>query len=231
MINWILWDIDGTLLDFLAAEKYAIRKCFSLMGMGVCTDEMLARYSALNRQYWKRMEAGEITRQEVLIGRFRAFFETEGLDVSKAEEFNLRYQYHLGDHAVFLPHAKETVLQMKKEYRQCAVTNGTALAQSRKLRASGLDRLLDAVFISEKMGYEKPNRRFFDSVFAALNAAREETVLIGDSLTSDIQGAMNAGIRSVLYNPGGNAVPAAYSPDYTVRDLAEIPALPLFQKK
>ena len=97
MITTILWDVDGTLLDFLAAEKAAIRTLFAEFGFGECTDEAIARYSKINRRYWEKLENGELTKPEVLVGRFREFFETEGLDVTAAPAFNERYQVCLGD--------------------------------------------------------------------------------------------------------------------------------------
>ena len=88
MIKAILWDIDGTLLNFEEAEKNAIRACFASHGLGECTDEMLKRYSTINRKYWEALEKGELTKPQVLVGRFREFFETEGLPVEKAESVN-----------------------------------------------------------------------------------------------------------------------------------------------
>ena len=74
MIKVILWDIDGTLLDFLKAEHAALQTCFSVFSLGECIDEMIARYSAINRTYWERLERGEITKAQVLVERFREFF-------------------------------------------------------------------------------------------------------------------------------------------------------------
>ena len=101
MVKAILWDVDGTLLDFLAAEKTAVRRLFREFGLGECTDEMVARYSAINDSYWKRLERGEITKQQVLIGRYREFFAEVGVDPSLAEPFNARYQHALGDTVVY----------------------------------------------------------------------------------------------------------------------------------
>ena len=89
MIKVILWDIDGTLLNFGMSEKYAIRKCFSTYGLGECTDEMLARYSAINRKYWERLERLELTREQVLVGRFRESFETEGISTECVRWWNV----------------------------------------------------------------------------------------------------------------------------------------------
>ncbi len=202
MYNCVLWDIDGTLLDFLQAEAHGIRTCFSLFGLGTCTDEMLARYSAINRCWWEKLERGECTKQEILEGRFREFFESEGLPTDCVAEFNTAYQVHLGDRVFFYEGGHETVLSLKERgIAQYAVTNGTAIAQDRKLKNSGLDLLLDGIFISERVGFEKPDPRFFDAVFSKIPFTRAETVLIGDSLTGDMQGGINAGIAHWWYNP------------------------------
>lgn len=222
MIKAILWDIDGTLLDFLKAEAYGIRKCFSIFGLGECTDAMMERYSGINRIWWQRLERGECSKPEVLEGRFKDFFAAEGIDFNKIDEFNLAYQFHLGDHAFFSNNALETVKALQGKAAQYAVTNGTALAQDRKLEKSGLDRLLDGIFISERVGFEKPDKRFFEAVFDAIPYKKEECIIVGDSLTSDIRGGMNAGIRTVFYNPKNICPPEEYHIDYSIQNLKEI---------
>ncbi len=202
MIKVILWDIDGTLLDFGAAEKAAIHQCFASHDMGECTDEMLGRYVAINRKYWEALERGELTKTEVLVGRFREFFEAEGLPVEKAESFNAQYQVRLGDTVVFCDNAFELVQKYKNQLKQYAVTNGTKVAQDRKLRNSKLDTVFDGIFISDVLGVEKPNKGFFDLVFAEIgDYAKDEVLIVGDSLTSDIRGGNNAGILTCWYNP------------------------------
>ena len=118
MITTILWDVDGTLLDFLAAEKAAIRTLFAEFGFGECTDEAIARYSKINRRYWEKLENGELTKPEVLVGRFREFFETEGLDVTAAPAFNERYQVCLGDTIVFRDDSYEIVKSLRGRVKQ-----------------------------------------------------------------------------------------------------------------
>ena len=158
MIKVILWDIDGTLLNFEMSEKYAIRKCFEICKLGECTDEMLIQYSKINRKYWEKLERGELSKQEILVGRFKEFFEVQGLDIERAEFFNSEYQVRLGDHAFYNDDGEQLVKKFKEMgIRQYAVTNGTAIAQQRKLKISGLDKLLDGVFISDVIGIEKPN--------------------------------------------------------------------------
>ena len=222
MIRVILWDIDGTLLDFAAAERVAIRECFATFGLGECTDEMLARYSVINRQHWEKLERKELTKPQVLIGRFEVFFAEEGL-VADCAAFNAEYQVRLGDTVCFHDDGYELVQQLKGRVRQYAVTNGTKVAQQRKLRNSGLDVLLDGVFISEDIGAEKPDIAFFHPVWKTIGSyAPNEVLIVGDSLTSDMQGGNNAGIRCCWYNPKGAPAPEHLKIDYNIRDLREI---------
>ena len=223
MIKAILWDIDGTLLDFLKSEEYGIRQCFKEFQLGECTDEMLRRYSAINRKWWEKLERSECTKPEVLVGRYREFFAAEGISCDRVEEFNDSYQIHLGDKAFFHEGGEEAVRALKGRYLQYAVTNGTAVAQDRKLQKSGLDQLLDGIFISEKLGFEKPDVRFFEAVFSAIPCKREECIIIGDSLTSDMQGGINAGIETWWYNPKG--LSADRPVDRIIKNLSEIPTL------
>lgn len=102
----VLWDVDGTLLDFVAAEKAAIQSLFQEFGLGRCTDGMLARYSEINREYWRKLERGEMSKQQILVKRFEDFFREEGLDVSLGEAFNAAYQVRLGDTIVFCDDSK-----------------------------------------------------------------------------------------------------------------------------
>ena len=223
MIKVILWDVDGTLLDFEAAEKVAIRQCFASHDMGECTDEMLSRYIVINRKYWEALERGELTKPEVLVGRFREFFETEGLPVKHAESFNKEYQVRLGDTIVFCDNAFELLQKHKGQIKQYAVTNGTKVAQDRKLKNSKLDTLFDGIFISDVLGVEKPNKEFFDKVFEAIgNYEKDEVIIVGDSLTSDIKGGNNAGILTAWYNPKRIENAKNVNIDFQISNLWEI---------
>ena len=202
MIKVILWDIDATLLDFLAAEKAAIDFCFNKFGLGTCTEEMLKRYSVINRRYWEMLEKGEMSKPEILVNRFKEFFETEGLNADCAKEFNDTYQVALGDTICFRDNGYELVKKLKDQYKQYVVTNGTFIAQERKLRKSGIGELVEESFISDLIGYEKPAMEFFDHVFGKIGRyEKDEVLIIGDSLTSDMQGGNNAGIICCWYNP------------------------------
>lgn len=222
-IRVVLWDIDGTLLNFEAAETYAIRACFAALGLGECTDAMLADYSGINRKYWQRLERGELTKPQVLEGRFLEFFGKYGLDTGCVAQFNARYQVALGDTFCFHENGLETVQALRGHVRQYAVTNGTAIAQKRKLAGSGLDQLLDGVFISEEVGVEKPGVEFFHRVFGQIGEfSPEEVLIVGDSLTSDIRGGNNAGILCCWFNPQNKPAKEGLRIDYQIRHLAQV---------
>lgn len=202
MIKVILWDIDATLLDFLAAEKAAIRFCFEKYGLGECSDEMLGRYSVINKRYWEMLERGEMSKPEILVGRFKEFFESEGIETHCAEAFNDTYQVALGDTICFRDNGYELVEKLQGQYRQFVVTNGTFVAQERKLAKSGIGALVEEAFISDLIGYEKPSIEFFNYAFERIGQyEKDEVIIIGDSLTSDMQGGNNAGILCCWYNP------------------------------
>lgn len=226
MIKVILWDIDGTLLNFEAAEKVAIRACFEKLSLGNCTDEMLQTYSKINKEYWKRLERGEMTKPEILVARFVDFFREYHLDVDKAPAFNEEYQIRLGDTAVFYDGGDEVVTALKGKVLQCAVTNGTKVAQDRKLKNSGLDQLLDHIFISEEIGIEKPGIGFFEKVFSVIGDYKpEEILIVGDSLTSDMQGGNNAGIKTCWFNLDGKKNDSGLRIDYEISSLKEVPSI------
>ena len=201
MIKTILWDVDRTLLDFDAAERAAIQSLFVEFGLGECSEEQVARYSVLNME----------------------FFAEEGIDVSLAPQFNDAYQLRLGDTIVYRDDSYEIVKSLRGKVRQCVVSNGTVVAQTKKLTRSGLGALMDGVFLSEQLGAEKPKKKFFDQVFAAIGPVEKgETMIVGDSLTSDIRGGDNAGIVTCWYNPEGIKAPEGYRIDHEIRDLHEV---------
>lgn len=221
MYRAILWDVDGTLLNFLKSENAAIKECFQVCELGECTDEMVHTYSEINEGYWRMLERHEITKPELFRRRFEELFSEYGLSYD-TDKFNKLYQQTLGNHIFPNDDSIELVKSLKGKIRQYAVTNGSFTAQERKLRRSGLDRLLDGIFISDVIGFEKPSRLFFDSVFDQIQESREEAIIVGDSLTSDILGGNNAGISCCWYNPENKPSPAGLRIDYTISNLNQI---------
>ena len=223
MYKYLLWDVDGTVLDFLASEAYAIKFLFKKYKIGECSDEMIELYSGINAKYWQMLERNELTKAEILVGRFREFFEKVGVDTAIAEEFNKEYQLTLGDHIEFVDKAEEMLLSEKGKYTIVAVTNGTKVAQEKKLRLSGLVNIFDYIFISEDVGEEKPNKGYFDYVFKKLGITdKSEVLLIGDSLTSDMKGGMIAGIDTCWFNPTHSPNTLGIPVTYEIDDLGDI---------
>ena len=226
MIQILLWDVDGTLLDFHAAESAAIKSLFGEFSLGGCSEDMIRRYSQINELYWQRLERNEITKPQVLVGRFEQFFQEIGVPQALASEFNRQYQLRLGDTIIYRDNSISIVKKLRGKVSQYVVSNGTIIAQKKKLLLSGLGELMDGVFLSEEIGAEKPNRAFFDAVFDAIRpSSLSEVMMIGDSLTSDIQGGNNAGILTCWYNPDQKPAPLDYDIDYKITDLHEVISL------
>ena len=226
MIKTILWDVDETLLDFGAAQRAALITLFSEFGLGPCTDAMVARYDAINHIFWQRLERGEITKPEVLIGRFEQFFSEYGIDPAVSVPFNDRYQLCLGDTIVHRDDCIKLIDLLRGRVRQYIVSNGTVIAQAKKLDRSGIGKRMDGVFLSEALDAEKPSPAFFDKVFDAIGPVdRSEVMIVGDSLTSDMQGGMNAGIVTCWYDPKGAPAPEGYRIDHVIANLWDL--LPL----
>ena len=223
MIKVLLWDIDGTILNFLAAEKEAMKKCFEVCGLGVCTDEMIERYSKINKKYWEMLERGELIKPQVLVGRFEEFFKSEGIITDCASKFNKEYQVRLGDTICFHDDAYELLKSFRGTVKQYAVTNGTKVAQDKKLNLSGLREIFDDVFISEELGVEKPGIGFFEKVWERIGRYESnEVMIIGDSLTSDMRGGNNAGILCCWYNPKKVVNDKGVRIDYEIDDLQKV---------
>ena len=199
----ILWDVDGTLLDFLASEKWALKEAFRSFGMEI-EDETVSVYSAINDSFWKRLERQEITKEEVLIGRFKTLFEVMHITDIEVAEFQKKYQRNLGSVYFYMEDSLSLCKKLKEEgVLQYIITNGVEWTQRNKLHLAGFDEVMDDIFISEVIGYNKPDVRFFDGCFEhiAEEIDKKRVLVVGDSMTSDMKGAQNAGLDSCLYAP------------------------------
>ncbi len=218
----LLWDVDQTLLDFKASERWAIREGFQRFGHDI-SDAQIAAYSAINDRWWKRFEKGEVTKAELLTGRFAEFFAALGITDMDPDAFEDFYQSALGDVYFFLDESYKLIKQLRGRCRQYVISNGTKLAQRKKLALSGLEELFDGVFISEELGHQKPKKEFFDLCRTAIpDFEAEKALVIGDSLTSDIRGANNAGLPCCWYNPGHKENDQGVSPDHEIDNLWKI---------
>lgn len=224
MIRNVLFDLDDTLFDFHKAEKIALTKTLVHFGIDP-TEETLALYSTINAAHWKRLELGEISREEVKVGRYRELFKTIGVecDPVKATAY---YESMLAIGHYFMPGAPELLEELYRKYRLYIVSNGTAKVQEGRIGSSGIAKYMDGIFISQILGANKPDKQFFDICFAEIpDFSLSETVIIGDSLSSDIKGGISAGITTVWFNPKGIENDSDIKPDYTIKELSEVPGL------
>ena len=200
MIKNILFDLDDTLLDFKKSEAYALSK--TLTELDVNHDETaVARYSEINQQMWKLLEKGELTRQEVLTKRFELFFEEIGVQ-KDAFVTKQMYEQNLSKGHYFIDGAENLLKNLYEYYDLYLVSNGTLHVQQGRIGSSGIKKYFKNIFISEQIGFVKPQKEFFDKVTEVIpNYNPDETVIVGDSLSSDIKGGNNAGIKTVWYNP------------------------------
>lgn len=237
----ILWDVDGTLLDFLYSQRYAITKCFRSAGREI-TEEQIARYSQINDAYWRRLELGEVTKEQLLPGRFTTLFDEYGIAYDACADaethvgagalgrisvkaFLREYQEALGSVFSYLDDSL-TVCRTLKEHakiKQYVVTNGVAQTQRNKLKLSGFDGIMEDFFISEEIGAPKPQKLFFDYCLSHMEEKdRTKILLVGDSLTSDIKGGVQAGIATCWYRPEGKKNDTPYQADYEISDLHKL---------
>lgn len=222
MVEFLLLDLDDTILDFHKAEDIAVRKALSQAGADV-TDAVVGRYSTINKMHWEMLERGEITREQVLVQRFACLFRELGIETD-AVACARNYERLLGIGHYFLPGAKEALDILKERYRLFLVSNGTASVQQGRMTSAGLYPYFEKVFVSEEIGYNKPAIEFFDACFAQIPGFdRSKAMIVGDSLTSDMQGGINAGIKTCWVNP--NHKDAKFSVDYQIEGLQQLPAL------
>ena len=221
-IKAILYDVDGTLLDFETQEEVALRYCFKKYNLGELSEEKLELYKRINLGYWEMFEKNLITKEKLVVKRFEDYLEALGVKLN-AEEVNDTYFSKLGDTIVFKDNSYELVKSLKGKIKQYVVTNGAIRVQKTKLAKSGFDKLMDDVFISDEVGYQKPRKEFFDAIKNRLgDVANDEILIVGDSLTSDMKLADNCNLISCFYNPKKKDYKVDFKIDYEISDLNEV---------
>ena len=204
MVETLFFDLDNTLLDFNRAERAAIAKTLKSFHI-VPEPSVLKRYSELNLAQWKLLEQLNV-------------------DIP-AKEAAHTYETLLAQGHYFIDGAEELLETLYGQYRMYLVTNGTLSVQKGRLKSSGISRYFEGIFISEELGYNKPGREYFDCCFSRIPDFHKETaVIIGDSLTSDIQGGINAGIRTIWFNPSHEKT-SEIIPDHEFDSLMKLPEL------
>ncbi|EKN67917.1 YjjG family noncanonical pyrimidine nucleotidase [Schinkia azotoformans] len=217
----LLFDVDDTLLDFGAAESAALRQLFKEQKLTL-TPEIESHYKKFNKGLWWSYEAGEISRDELLNSRFSKFFREYGQEVDGIL-LEKRFRSYLREGYQLINGAFELIKDLEKEFDLYIITNGVSETQDKRLRASGLHPLFKNVFVSDDIGYQKPRKEFFDYVFSRIPKFTEkQSLVIGDSLGSDIKGAELAGLDSCWFNPEKNPNKTTIKPTYEIRKLNEL---------
>ena len=239
MYKNLLFDMDMTILDFNMAERQALSGALQHLGVEP-EEEILKRYNEINLSQWKLLEKGELTREELKVRRFRLLFEEMGIDIDP-KEGAANYEPRLAQGSYYMEGARELLEKLQGQYAMYIVSNGTASIQHSRIAGADLAKYFDDIFISEEVGYNKPDQRFFDACFKTIEGRLgqplnlEETVIIGDSLSSDIQGGNRVGLDTIWFNPKGEGergdfnpqgeFPDGMRPTYEIRTLEQLPLL------
>jgi len=217
--RWILFDADGTLFDYDAAETQALRRTTIDLDIDA-RPSLLEEFRAIQAQLWPRYAHGEITQEFLRVERFRLLFGSD--DAAAISE---QYLVHLAEGAQLLEGAAELLHALHGEFGMALVTNGIADVQNSRLDRSGLRPLFDAVVISAEIGHAKPHAGFFDEVFARIGRPRpEETLMVGDNLHVDMKGGSDYGTGTCWINPVG------HKPDKSIRIDHELEAVHQLEK-
>lgn len=199
----VLLDADETIFDFKKAEGHSFRLMLESYGIEY-TDERLACYSAINQSLWKALERGEVTRERLKTLRFERFFSEIGVSSLDYTQVNDRYLTNLSNSAFMISGAPEFVKELHRYCKIYIATNGLIKAQTGRLAHSAIKDDVDGMFISEEIGFAKPDKAYFDYIFSTLNVKdKSRIIILGDSLTSDMQGGKNAGIATCHFSRSG----------------------------
>ena len=224
MFEFLFLDLDDTILDFQKAEHIALSKTLEHFGLEP-TEAVLQRYHLINKAHWEALERKELTRDQVLLGRFQVLLGEMGI-TAEPEKVAKAYENNLSIGHYFLPGAEEALVRLSKKYKLYLASNGTAKVQAGRLASAGIRPFFQEVFISQELGANKPDRAYFEKCFARIPGFdRNKAMIVGDSLTSDILGGQNAGIATCWVNPRHLPRRADIRVDYEIEALSQLESL------
>jgi 2-haloacid dehalogenase len=217
----ILFDVDDTLLDFGISEKNALHEAFLEFGLPTGAEDYAGCYQEISKVLWRDLERGHIDLTILGVERFKRLFLKHGLDMD-ADAFSRAYLGHLGKEIHLLPGAIE-VCEKLGGCRLAIITNGFTAVQTARIGGSALCNSFETLIVSQEAGFQKPDRGIFDYAFSKLKITDKSKVLIvGDSLTSDIQGGLNYGLDTCWYNPHQKDNDLGIEPTYEIRTLTDL---------
>lgn len=219
-IKAVFIDIDNTLLDFNKCALWSMQKVFNDYGLSF-ENSMFDTFNMINNRLWLRIEKGELTKEELYACRWNMIFALIGIDVDGVEFENVFYSY-LTESAEPVEGALDLLKYLHGKYLVCAASNASYAQQIKRLNNAGMAEYLDRIFISEQIGFSKPQKEFFERCFEKISPiVPSETVMIGDSLTADIGGGASFGMKTCRYNHNLTNE-SSDLPDFTVCSLSEI---------
>ena len=219
--KYILFDADATLLDFKRSEYEAVIDVLEKFSLPV-SDEIIHKYSEINDMHWKMLERGEIEKNRLYAARWEMFVQYYGFDAD-ATAMSDYYPITLATKSYLMDGALDICKYLDGKYRLFIVTNGKKSVQDGRFDPSPLAPMFEAVFVSEEIGFEKPRTEFFDAVVSKIDGFdKSEAIIIGDSLTSDMQGGINYGIDTCWFNPLGKSAPENMNLTYVINSLSEL---------
>ena len=217
----ILIDLDNTLIDFNECARHSIINAFNELGF-TYTDKVFETFITENVKIWKRLEKGEITKPQLRADRWNIILKKLGIDFDGTvlEEM---FENGVAKGAYAVDGAYELLEYLKDKYKLYIVSNGFRFVQESRIKIGNFEKYFDDVFVSEDVEIPKPAKEFFDYCFEKLgNADKNDTILIGDSLSADIIGGINYGIDTIWFNKNNEPLPNNIEPTYTVNTLKEI---------
>ena len=219
----LLLDADNTLLDFDAAEQAAITDTLNHYGLPH-DAEAVETYHRVNRQLWDSLARGEINRNKLFAVRFSRVLQALGQpDAGNGREMNDYYENELSNHADLIPGALNALEELGEVATLAIVSNGAQAVQQPRLSASGLERFMDGIYISEKVGAAKPSAKIFDYSLRDLGLTNRSRVLVvGDDLLADIKGGINAGLDTCWVNFANEENDTGIQPKYTIQSYEEL---------
>ena len=220
-IRAVLVDVDDTILDFSLCAKADIKMCLEKFGLPY-SDHLFETFEKRNNKYWQDIEKGLLTVAELRRIRWTSIFSELGIEAD-GQAFELEFIDHLKDFAIPIEGAEEMLSYLHSRYDVHIVSNATHEQQGKRLADAGLDRYVDRVFTSFDLGAVKPTREYFDACFARMDGVKpEESIIIGDSLSADIKGALDYGIHTCWLNRKNRPQDMDCVPDFTISSLSEI---------
>ena len=219
--DWLLLDADGTLFDFDRAQRAALEEAVTANGLEF-SEAVHGTFARVCDRVWSRFERGEISAERLRVERFEDLLRE--LDIGgDPSSLSVEYIRALSDHAGLLPGAEAAVERLARRVRLLLVTNGLAEVQRARIGVSPIRRFLEDVVISDEIGVAKPQEGFMDVAFERMGGPhRERVLMVGDSLSADIEAGVRYGIDTCWFNPARLPLDGGPTPTYTIARLEEL---------